>query len=89
VGLAIAAVLLDGGMQAAHLANQTVLFGLQPELRNRINAIYMVSFFIGGALGTAAASVAWDMAGWNGVCVVGAALALCGLPPLLIPPRAR
>lgn len=89
VGLAIAAVLLDGGMQASHLANQTVLFGLQPELRNRINAIYMVSFFIGGALGTASASVAWDLAGWNGVCVVGAALALCGLPPLLRQPRAR
>ncbi|MEY4550899.1 MAG: hypothetical protein RL685_7094 [Pseudomonadota bacterium] len=83
VGLAAAAVLLDGGLQASHLANQTVLFGLQPELRNRINAIYMVSFFIGGAVGTASASVAWQLAGWNGVCVVGAAFALCGLLPLL------
>jgi predicted MFS family arabinose efflux permease len=83
VGLAVAAVLLDGGLQASHLANQTVLFGLQPELRNRINAIYMVSFFVGGAIGTACASIAWQLAGWNGVCVVGAAFALCGLPPLL------
>jgi predicted MFS family arabinose efflux permease len=81
-GLAIGAVLLDAGMQASHLANQTVLFGLQPELRNRINAIYMVSFFIGGAVGTAAASLAWQLVGWNGVCLVGAAFALCGLIPL-------
>ncbi|MEO8180827.1 MAG: MFS transporter [Deltaproteobacteria bacterium] len=83
VGLAIAAVLLDTGMQASHLTNQTVLFGLQPELRNRINAIYMVSFFIGGAAGTAAASLAWELARWQGVCSVGGAFALCGLLPLV------
>jgi len=84
VGLAIAAVLLDTGMQASHLTNQTVLFGLQPELRNRINAIYMVSFFIGGAAGTASASLAWELARWQGVCSVGGAFALCGLLPLVL-----
>jgi predicted MFS family arabinose efflux permease len=83
LGLAIAAVLLDTGMQASHLTNQTVLFGLQPELRNRINAIYMVSFFVGGAAGTAAASLAWELARWQGVCWVGGAFALCGLLPLV------
>jgi predicted MFS family arabinose efflux permease len=83
LGLAIAAVLLDTGMQASHLANQTVLFGLQPELRNRINAIYMVTFFIGGAAGTAGASLAWELARWQGVCGAGAAFALCGLLPLV------
>jgi predicted MFS family arabinose efflux permease len=82
VVLAIAAVLLDAGMQGSHLTNQTVIFGLQPELRNRINAIYMVSFFIGGAGGTAAASLAWELARWNGVCLVGGAFALCGLLPI-------
>jgi predicted MFS family arabinose efflux permease len=83
-GLAVAAVLLDAGMQASHLTNQTVLFGLQPELRNRINAIYMVSFFIGGAAGTAGASLAWDFAQWRGVCWVGGGFALCGLLPLVL-----
>jgi MFS family permease len=84
LGLAIGAVLLDTGMQASHLTNQTVLFGLQPELRNRINAIYMVSFFIGGAGGTAGASLAWEFARWPGVCCVGGAFALCGLLPLVL-----
>jgi predicted MFS family arabinose efflux permease len=83
LGLAIAAVLLDTGMQGSHLANQTVLFGLQAELRNRINAIYMVAFFIGGAAGTAGASLAWELARWQGVCWVGGAFALCGLLPLI------
>lgn len=82
VALALAAVLLDAGMQGSHLTNQTVIFGLQPELRNRINAIYMVSFFIGGASGTAAASLAWELAHWNGVCTVGGGFALLGLLPI-------
>jgi MFS family permease len=84
VALALAAVLLDAGMQASHLANQTVLFALSPELRNRLNALYMVIFFIGGSAGTAAAAVAWQLARWNGVCATGAAFALCGLLPVAL-----
>jgi predicted MFS family arabinose efflux permease len=79
LGLAIGVVLLDVGMQANHLVNQTVIFGLRPELRNRINAIYMVVFFVGGALGTTVGALAWEVARWNGVCVVGALFALAGL----------
>ena len=52
-------------------------------LRNRINAIYMVSFFVGGAVGTAAAALVWERAGWTGVCVLGGALAAAGQLPLL------
>jgi predicted MFS family arabinose efflux permease len=86
LALAVAAVLLDAGMQASHLANQTVIFGLAPELRNRLNAIYMVLFFIGGSAGTATASLAWQLARWQGVCVAGACFALCGLLPLAFGP---
>jgi len=83
VVLALGVVLLDAGSQSTHLANQTIIFGLNPALRNRINAIYMVCFFVGGALGTAAAAVAWQRAGWTGVCVLGGALAAAGQLPLL------
>lgn len=75
-------ILLDAGAQANHLANQTVIFGLAPELRNRLNAIYMVAYFLGGALGTALAAFAWGFARWTGVCLVGGAVALLGLLPL-------
>jgi predicted MFS family arabinose efflux permease len=75
-------VLLDAGAQANHLANQTVIFGLAPELRNRLNAIYMVVYFLGGALGTGLASLAWSLAQWTGVCVVGGTVALLGMLPL-------
>jgi predicted MFS family arabinose efflux permease len=82
-GLALGAILLDVGMQANHLTNQTVIFGLRPQLRNRINAIYMVTFFIGGAGGTAAASLAWELQRWGGVCFTGALFSLAGLLALL------
>lgn len=82
-------VLLDAGAQSTHLANQTVILGLKADLRNRINAIYMVSFFVGGAFGTAGAAFAWELAGFRGVCAVGAALALVGLAALVRYPRGR
>ena len=78
-GLAIAAILLDAGMQSNHLTNQTVIFGLTPALRNRINAVYMVVFFVGGAVGTTVGSLAWEVARWKGVCLAGAVFSLAGL----------
>jgi len=83
VVLGVGVVLLDAGSQSSHLANQTIIFGLNQALRNRINAIYMVSFFVGGALGTAAAAFVWERAGWTGVCVLGGALAAAGQLPLV------
>jgi predicted MFS family arabinose efflux permease len=80
-GLAVGAILLDIGMQANHLTNQTVIFGLTPALRNRINAVYMVVFFVGGAAGTTLGAWAWEVARWNGVCVAGALISLAGLLP--------
>jgi MFS family permease len=88
-GLALGAVLLDVGMQANHLTNQTVIFGLTPALRNRINAVYMVLFFVGGAAGTTLASLAWEVAHWNGVCVAGALISVAGLLAVLKSERLR
>jgi predicted MFS family arabinose efflux permease len=82
VALGIGVVLLDAGVQASHLSNQTIIFGLDPALRNRINAVYMVSYFIGGAAGTIAAAATWERWGWAGVCLLGAAFSGAGLVPL-------
>jgi predicted MFS family arabinose efflux permease len=81
--LGVGVVLLDAGVQASHLANQMVIFGLSPERRNRLNAVYMVTYFLGGALGTAAAALAWESGGWPAVCAVGAAAAIAGMAPLV------
>jgi len=76
IGLIIGVILLDMGVQATHISNQSIIFALIPEARNRINTVYMVSYFIGGALGTFFASLVWKNYEWNGVCAIGAALSV-------------
>jgi predicted MFS family arabinose efflux permease len=78
-GLVIGVIILDMGVQATHISNQSIIFGLIPEARNRLNTVYMVSYFIGGASGTFLASQLWKSYQWNGVCAIGATLATIAL----------
>jgi predicted MFS family arabinose efflux permease len=76
IGLIVGVILLDMGVQATHISNQSIIFALIPEARNRINTVYMVSYFIGGALGTFFASLVWKNYEWNGVCAIGVILSV-------------
>jgi len=71
-GLAIGGIVLDLGTQANLISNQTRVYRLIPEARNRINTVFMVTYFVGGALGTFLAGFAWSRWQWNGVCALGA-----------------
>jgi len=73
-GLAISGIVLDLGTQANLVTNQTRIYRLIPEARNRINTVFMVTYFVGGALGTFLAGFAWSLWQWAGVCGLGAAL---------------
>jgi predicted MFS family arabinose efflux permease len=68
-------VVLDLGSQALHISNQSAIYALRPGARSRLNTAYMVSYFLGGAVMSAAASVLYSTAGWGGVCILGAAVA--------------
>ncbi|CAM3601944.1 MFS transporter [Pontibacter korlensis] len=70
-GLVIGVILLDLGLQGSHISNQTLIFSLNPEARNRLNTVYMFTYFMGGATGTILASQAWQLWRWNGVVLVG------------------
>jgi predicted MFS family arabinose efflux permease len=83
VAIGAGVVVLDAGVQANQLTNQTVIYGLRPELRSRLNAVYMVVYFIGGSLGTVVSALAWSLGKWPAVCAAGAAFALLGLLPFL------
>lgn len=74
IGLVIGAILLDLGVQSNHVANQTRIYTLDPVVWNRANTIYIFMFCIGGSLGCVLGSIAWSIAQWNGVCVVGCLL---------------
>ena len=77
IGLAV--VLLDFGTQASHINNQARIFALDPAARSRLNTVYMVAYFTGGALGSLAGTRAWVHAGWTGVCATGAGLSAFAL----------
>jgi predicted MFS family arabinose efflux permease len=72
-GLVAGVILLDLGVQAGHVANQTRIYALVPEARSRLNTVYMVTYFLGGALGSALGAWGWSRWGWSGVCAAGAA----------------
>ncbi|MDO3629085.1 MFS transporter [Mucilaginibacter sp. BT774] len=76
IGLIIGVIVMDMGVQATHISNQSLIFALRPEARNRINTIYMVTYFIGGGFGTYLAAQAWAHYQWTGVCILGIALSI-------------
>jgi len=78
-GLIIGVIVLDMGVQATHISNQAIIFSLSAEARNRINTIYMVTYFIGGAAGAFIASQVWNTYQWTGVSVVGIILSAIAL----------
>ncbi len=71
-GLIVGVILLDLGVQSAHVSNQTRIYAIDPAARSRLNMVYMVCYFSGGALGSYAGAHAWQLLGWRGVCGFGA-----------------
>jgi predicted MFS family arabinose efflux permease len=69
--LLIAIVVFDIGIQGAQITNQAIIYRLHPDLRSRINAGYMVSYFIGGAMGSAVGGAVYSSYQWTGVCALG------------------
>lgn len=79
VGLSVAIIVIDLGLQSQQLSNQSGCIQEIPEASNRANTIFMTTYFIGGSLGTFLAGLGWHSAQWSGVCLVGAAFALGSL----------
>lgn len=79
IALIIGILVLDLMVQGVHITNQTVIYRVQPDARNRLTAGYMTSYFIGGAAGSLLSASAWQHAGWMGVCLAGGLLAAANL----------
>ncbi|MBX5439849.1 MAG: MFS transporter [Thermoflavifilum sp.] len=86
IALVVAGViLLDVGLQAAHVSNQARNYALLPHARTRLNTIYMTAFFGGGTLGSILGNLAWNHLQWPGVCMAGLGLTLLSWLAILSP----
>jgi predicted MFS family arabinose efflux permease len=72
-------ILIDIGQQAIHVTNQTKIYTLIPEARNRLNTIFMSVSFIGASCGSALGLWLWDLGGWNAFCYGIAAIIIVNI----------
>lgn len=77
--LVIGVIVLDIGVQAGLVSNQTRAFAVDPKAQGRINSLYMTATFFGGAVGTIISG--WLMArlGWQGIVAFGILLGLIAM----------
>jgi predicted MFS family arabinose efflux permease len=79
VVLAIAGIAVDFGVQANVVLGYRALFALGAETRSRLNGLYMTTFFLAGAAGSAAGAWAFAAGGWMLASLIGAMLPIMGL----------
>jgi predicted MFS family arabinose efflux permease len=79
VGLVAAALLVDGAVQVTQVLSLRSLYMLAPELRGRLNALFMTCVFLSAAIASGTAAAVYAFHGWDGVCLLGGTLALLAL----------
>ncbi len=75
--LIVGIVIADLGIQAVHIQNQQLIFAIDPTARSRLNTGYMVTYFVGGAVGSATTGLAYGAGGWDAVVLLGTAYSGC------------
>lgn len=85
--LVAAGILVDLGVQANLVIGQREIFSLGEGVRNRLNAVYMATFFAGGALGSAVTSPVLETFGWTGLCILGFGFPALALAHILVADR--
>ncbi|MFF1602867.1 MFS transporter [Streptomyces mirabilis] len=74
IGLIVVVIVLDLAAQATLVLGQTRLLSLPGRNRSRLNTAFVVSNFLGGAVGSAIAGPLWSAGGWT--AITGTALAI-------------
>ena len=89
VVLVVATVTFDLGVHACLIAHQSIVYGLVPAARSRLNAILVSSMFFGMSTGAALASRVLAKWGFTGVAVLGATAAALALVVRVVPGLVR
>lgn len=77
--LVASAIGFDFGIQATLVAHQTLVYGLEPAARSRLNALLFTGVFIGMASGSALGALALSQWGWGGVVALACAASAAAL----------
>ena len=77
--LVVAAILLDMGVSANLVLSQRLIFSLEPEIRSRLNGLFMAIFFLGGAVGSSIGGWAYASGGWSAALWMGIAFPVIAL----------
>nr|WP_221472793.1 MFS transporter [Amycolatopsis umgeniensis] len=77
--LVAGAILLDLAVQAVHVTSQTLIYPLLPDAGSRLIGGYMIFYSAGSGLGAIGSTAVYAVAGWTGVCLLGAAFSASAL----------
>lgn len=77
--IVVAAIGFDFGLQAALIAHQTIVYGIDPGARSRLNAVFFTGVFVGMATGSALGALVLAQWGWSGVAAMASVSALGAL----------
>jgi predicted MFS family arabinose efflux permease len=82
-------VAFDMAAQIIHVSTMSRIYKLNANSRNRMNACYMVCYFLGGAAGSFASTRIFVQFGWTGITIAGVINALAGFALCVIFFRAK
>jgi MFS family permease len=78
-GLVVAGVLLDGAVQLCNVLSLRSLYVLAPELRGRLNGLFLTFIFMCAAVASGLAAAIYTFHGWNALSLLGAGFAVVAL----------
>lgn len=79
VGLVLGMTLVDLGVFGAQVPNQFRIFSINPKAHSRINAVYMLFYYLGAAIGSTLGVKVISTFQWEGLSLFGLALAFIAI----------
>ena len=81
--LVLAALILDAAVQVCQVLSLRSIYMLAPDLRGRLNGLFIAFAFLCGALGSGLAAAVYTLRGWSTLACLGAAFAVAALAQYL------
>jgi predicted MFS family arabinose efflux permease len=78
-GLVVAGLLLDAAVQLCNVLSLRSLYVLAPELRGRLNGLFLTCIFLCAAMASGLAAALYAFYGWSGPSLLGGGLAVVAL----------